>query len=142
MIQSRICWIRFINITNKVKYSWRISVYNISLEGKNKKNLFKNDVEGANIWQWETCRNLEKTKSMNEVYKSGIWWKEYKNVGTIRIFLSSSINLWNVVIKPISFDTEFFEISRTNKYYKERDLSELLNNIYILFDYSVNEYWI
>ena len=58
------------------------------------------------------------------------------------MFLTSTVNLWNNIIRPASFGTELFEICKTNKSFKDRDLSDLLNNIYILYDYSVHQYWI
>ena len=79
---------------------------------------------------------------MNEVYKSGIWLKNYQEQDTIIISSQSTVSLWESIVKPTSFDTKFFEISKTNKSYKERDVSQLFNNIYLLFDYSVNQYWI
>ena len=67
---------------------------------------------------------------------------KYQKGDQIRAYLKSTVSLWENIVKPISFDTKFFEISKTNKGYDKTDLSELLNNIYILFDYSVNQYWI
>ena len=142
MMKRSMCWLRLISITNKVRYSWRISVCNISLEGQNQSCLYKNDALGVNVWAWSWCKSTEKTEDMIEVYQSGIWLNEYQAGDQIRAWLNSTINLWESIVKPTSFDTTFFGISKATKDYRQRDLSELLNNIYILYDYSVNQYWI
>ena len=49
--------------------------------------------------------------------------------------------MWNTIKKPISYDPSLFLLIETAKETKERNLTELQSNIYMLFDYQIHQYW-
>ena len=46
-----------------------------------------------------------------------------------------------MIKKPTSYDPSLIILTKTNKEAKERNLTELQNNIYMLFDYQIHQYW-
>ena len=50
--------------------------------------------------------------------------------------------MWNTIRKPISYEDKDLIISDTTKDTKDRDLTVLLNNIYLIFDLEIANFWI
>ena len=57
------------------------------------------------------------------------------------IYRKSAKDLWDAIKKPISYDPNLYFISETTKETDQRNLTELQNNIYMLFDYKIHQYW-
>ena len=107
----------------------------------NKTNFNKSgDVKGSNYCIWSKCRTIEEN-SESSLVKLGIWLKEIDETNTLSIFKKSGRDLWDTIKKPTSYDPSLYFISETTKETKQRNLTELQNNIYILFDYKIHQYW-
>ena len=50
--------------------------------------------------------------------------------------------LWNTIRKPIFHDDKYLAISDTTKDTNDRDLTVLFNNIYLIFDLEVANFWV
>ena len=73
--------------------------------------------------------------------KLGICLKDIDRIETLSIYKKSAKDLWEFIKKPTSYDPKIYMIIETTKDSRERNLTELQNNIYILFDYQIHQYW-
>ena len=141
-IRQKWCYPRIIRITDKVTSSCRLEVFHSTLLDKSQiKEIEDNNIIGINVWGWVKCRLIEEGKFDSDTSIPRICTRSLGQSMSVSLSKISELIVWNMIKKPVSYDPEFFSASETTNNSDERNCTELVRNLYMLFDYEVNQYW-
>ena len=136
------CFPRIIHITNKVVFCCRLEATKTKFSTRGLAYQLENrQIRDINLCSWAHCRTIDENSHPYKFLKLGVCSKKCEEVKCLHLDKESTVMLWGVIKRPLSFDPNFFEIPDMAEDDKRRDLSSVLKNVYLLFDYDVHQFW-